>query len=50
MQKVGKAIKYHDYGETEIVIEEYDCDKGSSFDFFNCNKTTVRINGKIKNN
>jgi len=30
------------------VIEDFDVDIGSMLDFFNCNKTTVKINGKIK--
>jgi len=48
-----KTLKYKtwevcDYGEEELVFSEDDVNIGMSFSFFNCNKTTVRIEGKTK--
>jgi len=43
-----KTWEVYDYGEEELVFAEEDVNIGMSFNFYNCVKTTVRIEGKTK--
>ena len=43
-----KTWEVYDYGEEELVFPEDEVNIGMSFSFYNCVKTTVRIEGKAK--
>lgn len=44
--KYGRCWEIYDYGEEEIVFKEEDVKINMIFNFYNCVKTTVRIEGK----
>ena len=44
-----KIWDYCDYGEETITIEGDAVTTGTTFNFFNCEKTTIIIKGKFKN-
>lgn len=44
----GRIWNISDFGEETIVFKEEDVNKSMSFNFYNCEKTKIIIEGKIK--